>query len=302
MLEALKILYRFTQRFMVIFLVGTILLNASANDNEALEEFSFNEESIRLQTELEKQKKLDLESSQNHPGWQSVINEHGLHIPIYVDIVNGGKRGPTILVLHGSGGTSAIHRDWAYRLNGWGYHTILVESFKPRGVGDIVQTQSITPQERVPDVIATAHWALRQAWSNGAIGMIGYSHGANTVFETALANKSPIKAGVAYYPYCHGWFSRIQIPIQLHLALEDDWTPARTCYPLYKGLAKLERLTVFEYPNAHHGFDHSRGYITRFKALSGGQIKTVTYGSNTEQAEISFVRVRDFLSEQLRLR
>lgn len=287
-------------RSILVACLGAATVSAFAEDvREELLEFGVNEESIRLQEKYARQKKIDDERSRNHPGWLEIKNERGLHIPIYADVVNDGEKGPTILVLHGSGGTSAIHRDWAYRLNAWGYHTVLVESFKPRGVGEIVETQSISPQERVPDIVAAANWVLKQSWSNGSIGMIGYSHGANTVFETALSDKSPVKVGVAYYPYCYPWFARIRVPIQLHLAMEDDWTPVRLCAPLYKGIGKVEFLSVFEYPGAHHGFDHNRGYITKFKALSGGQLKTVTYGSNNEQAEISFKRVLEFLSFHL---
>lgn len=280
----------------VFCLLVSIVVPIKAAEEEAeLVEFGVNPESIRLQKEHELQKRIDEERLRKHPGWQLVQNDRGLGIPIYTDVVDDGKPAPTVIILHGSGGTGALHRDWAYRLNGWGYHTVLVESFRPRGVGDIVETQSILPQDRVPDVVAAANWILRQSWSNGSIGMIGFSHGANTVFETSFTEKSPIKAGVAYYPYCHPWFSRIRIPVQLHLALEDDWTPARTCYPLYKGFSKVSLLSVFEYPGAHHGFDHNRGYITKFKAMSGRQLKTVTYGSNREQAEISFMRVQEFL-------
>lgn len=299
MLNILRINFFITKKLVVNLMASFFSLSAYAVEKEEPEEFGINEESIRIQQEYEQQKKIDDEGARNHPGWQYVTNEKGLQIPIYADVVNRAKKGPTILVLHGSGGTSAIHRDWAYRLNGWGYHTVLVESFKPRGLGEIVETQSISPQERVPDVIAAATWVLNQIWSNGEIGMIGYSHGANTVFETAITNKSPIKAGIAYYPYCYAWYSHIRVPIQLHLALEDDWTPVRTCHSLYKGVSKVELLSVFEYPNAHHGFDHSRGYITKFKALTGGQLRTVTYGSNKEQAAISFEKVREFLSKQL---
>jgi dienelactone hydrolase len=127
----------------------------------------------------------------------------------------------------------------------WGYHAVLVESFKQRGVNQIVETQSIKPEERVPDVLSAAKWIKAQSWSNGEIAMIGYSHGGNTVFETALRADGLIKGGIAYYPYCYGWFGNVKIPIQLHLALDDDWTPASTCAFLYKGFAKSRQVTAY---------------------------------------------------------
>jgi dienelactone hydrolase len=209
----------------------------------------------------------------------------------------GDKKLSTVLVLHGSGGTDGHHQTWAERINQWGYHTVLVESFRQRGHKNIVTTQAVTPQERVNDVLAAAKWIKEQSWSNGDVAMIGYSHGANTVFETALAGETVFKGGIAYYPYCHAWFRNVKIPIQLHLALDDDWNRASTCSFLYKGPFKSDVVTTYEYPNSHHGFDHTRGYITKFPAMTLGRIQTVTYGSNIEQANISFLRARSFLDQ-----
>ena len=256
---------------------------------------------MESQERYEKEKSVLAAKAAKHPGWQLIRNENGLEIPVYADIVGGGSKGPAVLVLHGSGGTAGHHSEWALRLNNWGYHTVLVESFKPRGAANIVETQSISPQQRVPDVIAAAQWVLKQPWSDGRIGMIGFSHGANTVFETSLIDQSPIKVGVAYYPYCHSWFSRALIPIQLHLAMEDDWTPANTCFFLYRGLSKPKKITAFEYDGAHHGFDLLRNLMIRQPAMSGGQLRMVTYGSNRHQGEISFRRVNQYLNEHLPL-
>jgi dienelactone hydrolase len=225
------------------------------------------------------------------PAWQYLGNT-----PMMARIIQE-KKLPTVIVLHGSGGTEGHHHTWAERINKWGYHSVLVESFKQRGVSGIVETQSIKPQDRVSDVLSAAKWIKEQTWSDGQIAMIGYSHGGNTVFETALVSGNLFKGGVAYYPYCHGWFSGVKIPIQLHLAIEDDWNPATTCSFLYKGLFKLKEVITYEYPNSHHGFDHTRGYVTKFPAMTGGSLRTVTYGSNKEQAEISFSRVKEFLSK-----
>jgi dienelactone hydrolase len=258
-------------------------------NSEKLVELNMSKEEIALSSEL--QKKVRENESIKQPEWQYLGN-----IPIMARTI-GEKKLPTVIVLHGSGGTEGHHHTWAERINGWGYHSVLVESFKQRGVSRIVETQSINPQERISDVITAAKWIKEQAWSDGQIAMIGYSHGGNTVFETALVSGNLFKGGIAYYPYCYGWFSGVKIPIQLHLALDDDWAPATTCSFLYKGIFKSKEVITYEYPNSHHGFDHTRGYITQFPAMAGGGLRTVTYGSNKEQAEISFNRANDFLEK-----
>lgn len=265
-----------------------VIMFFNANSEE-LVELNMSKEDIALSNEL--QKKVKENESLKRPEWQYLGN-----IPFMARPIND-KKLPTVIVLHGSGGTEGHHHTWAERINRWGYHSVLVESFKQRGVSRIVETQSIRPQERVPDVMAVANWIKEQGWSDGQIAMIGYSHGGNTVFETALVADKLFKGGIAYYPYCYGYFSDVKIPIQLHLALDDDWTPAATCSFLYKGLFKSKEVITYEYSDAHHGFDHARGYITKFPAMTARGVSTVTYGSNKEQAEISFDRVRSFLEK-----
>jgi dienelactone hydrolase len=247
-------------------------------NSEKLVELNMSKEDLALSNEL--QKKAKENQSIKLPEWQYLGN-----IPILARPIND-KKLPTVLVLHGSGGTDGHHHTWAERINQWGYHSVLVESFKQRGHANIVTTQAVMPQERINDVVTAAKWVKEQSWSNGEIAMIGYSHGGNTVFETAIVGDGLFKGGIAYYPYCHGWFSNVKIPIQLHMALDDDWNPAITCSFLYKGIFKSKEVVAYEYPNAHHGFDHARGFINKFPAMAGGSLRTVTYGSNKEQAEI----------------
>jgi len=269
---------------LLLFLMFSLNVNS-----EKLVELNMSKEDIALSSEL--QKKVRENELIKQPEWQYLGDT-----PLMARTI-GEKKLPTVIVLHGSGGTEGHHHTWAERINRWDYHSVLVESFKQRGISNIVETQSINPQERIADVVAVAKWIKEQPWSDGQIAMIGYSHGGNTVFETALVSGNLFKGGVAYYPYCYGYFSAVKIPIQLHLALDDDWTPATTCSFLYKGLFKSKEVTTYEYPNSHHGFDHTRGYVTKFPAMTGGSLRTVTYGSNKEQAEISFNRVKDFLEK-----
>ncbi len=44
---------------------------------------------------------------------------------------------PAIVMLHGCAGIEATHNTWASRLKSWGYVTLIVDSFGPRGVGNV---------------------------------------------------------------------------------------------------------------------------------------------------------------------
>lgn len=277
---------------MKTFLKALLIISLASFTNsyaEELVELNMSAQDIRQLNELKEivKKNESIKSAE----WQDLGN-----IPIMVKTLSD-KKLPTVLVLHGSGGTEGHHHTWADRINQWGYHSVLVESFRQRGHSNIVTTQAILPQDRVGDVLTTAKWVKEQEWSNGEIAMIGYSHGGMTVFEVGLEKNDLIKGGIAYYPYCYGYYRDVKVPIQLHLAMDDDWTPASLCSFLYKGPFKSSNVTAYEYPNSHHGFDHARGYITKFPAMMRGGIQTVTYGSNKEQAEISFERSKEFLQK-----
>src|SRR5271170_6690672 len=56
---------------------------------------------------------------------------------------------PAMIVLHGCDGIVQRDRDWAVRLTGWGYAALVLDSFTPRGVGNICRaTGSINRADR----------------------------------------------------------------------------------------------------------------------------------------------------------
>lgn len=211
------------------------------------------------------------------------------------------KTAPTVLVLHGCGGVGVHDREWAQRLQAWGYTVVVVDSFSTRTRENVCVRRSVSPRQRARDALAVAQWVKQQPWSDGHVAAVGFSHGGLSVLMAA-ASTGVVKGGqsldavVAYYPLCLSEkaypFAR-DVPLQIHIGRADDWTPAAMCPPLVARWQLADQ--YFEYEGAHHGFD--RAAVDR---MVRGRSGLHVLRSDPEAAARSFERAHAFLREHLR--
>jgi dienelactone hydrolase len=168
-----------------------------------------------------------------------------------------------IIVLHNCAGVGAHTYDWAKRIGGWGYVTLVPDSFGSRDEGGVcTRPNVVTPNMRVADVAgAVDYLATLPFVAKDRIGLIGYSHGASVVMRAlqrsvGLAQRG-VKGGVAYYPGCFAAFDYdIDAPLLILIGDKDDWTPADRCRALQRaGFTRPELVEAVYYPNAYHSFD-----------------------------------------------
>lgn len=215
---------------------------------------------------------------------------------------------PTVLVLHGCGGVDTHHFDWARQLQQWGFNAVIVDSFKPRFVSTVCDDANrVAPIQRAIDAHSVAKWASEQGWSTKKIGVIGYSHGGWTVLRASTKEdaerdfgKTYISSAVAFYPYCgflYQYFTPA-IPLQIHIGLNDDWTPANYC----KQLARDWKIgnQYFEYENSHHGFDRQGTSIVVQGRGVDGKMGQRTLQSNSETNKTARARVKEFFDSTLK--
>ncbi len=171
---------------------------------------------------------------------------------------------PTVIVAHGCDGTdNASYKNWIAEVSSWGYNAIMVDSFKSRGYHNICSRPStITPGQRSQDINVLANYIKAQSWHTGKIGVIGFSHGGSTVMN--LANNDSVNgidAAVAYYPSCYDKvffgkrhdfigipYADPKIPVQIHFAEKDTWTPPKQC-------VDIKNYEAHTYKNSTHAFD-----------------------------------------------
>lgn len=190
---------------------------------------------------------------------------------------------PTVLIAHGCSGVTPHYTSWAMDLNSWGYNAVVVDSFRARGVSTVCDRGGLVgPSQRAADLVLAAQDVRRKPWHAGKIGAVGFSHGGGTILAVLERDRyqawasdflpenasAGIDAVVSYYPGCvsFGGPLRPDMPVMIHFAMQDDWTPPSSC-GWSPGSTKFadRRYTVHAYPNATHAFDVAgppRKYLT----------------------------------------
>jgi dienelactone hydrolase len=227
------------------------------------------------------------------------------HAPIELWKPSGAGPFPAVVVLHGCGGVGAGSLSWAERLAGWGYLAAVVDSLRPRKLGDICSAGWLLSSEvRAQDAFNAATYlrTLSEVDSN-SVGVIGFSHGASATVAAALAKPGPadsaahvFQAAVAFYPYCPTAIpARFLTDLLIVIGQDDELSSADRCrYFVEENKDVRHAPTIKVYPGAAHAFDVP-GLDTL--SVSGGHMR-----ENAEAATDSFEVTRRFLAERLRKR
>jgi dienelactone hydrolase len=210
---------------------------------------------------------------------------------------------PVVIVLHGCGGIARRQQDWAQRLNQWGYATLILDSFGPRGIRSVcapADQPKVRPHDRASDVVSAALWLQTQPGLDpNRIGVLGESHGGTTaawvtqeMFQSAYPGL--IKAAVDYYGGCSNAGTYGGVPLLALAGEADDWGhPAVTCKDFAKRVSNDQPVEVHTYPGVYHAFDNPDDTALR---LNEGH--PMLY--NQAAAEDSYQRVQAFFARYLR--
>lgn len=164
---------------------------------------------------------------------------------------------PGVVLMHGCGGIQPGNELWASDLTTWGYVTLLVDSFSPRGLNEIcTDFGRLGVGDRTFDAYgALDHLRSLPFLAKDRVALMGWSHGGRVVLFALSEHRRPaiggFRAGVALYPYCDS-YSGMYAPTLILIGDADDWTPAVRC-DVFKRHATLE-LKV--YKGAPHSFDN----------------------------------------------
>lgn len=176
---------------------------------------------------------------------------------------------PAVVVTHGCGGPGLAEARWAADLEEAGYASLIVESFRARGIDSICEGDETVSIAAVLVDLYRAADAVSAHPAIDGVAVMGLSFGGRTSLWSALDRfqeayaGGPFDAYLAFYPA--GCFIRLVDddrvsggPIRIFHGTADDWLPIDDCR------AMVDRLDVagvdaglFEYAGAHHGFDNS---------------------------------------------
>ncbi len=201
---------------------------------------------------------------------------------------------PAVVLLHGCGGP--INYGWVGKLKRWGFVSLMVNSFGPRGKSNICapgQDQIIQPARRAKDAHgAKLYLAGLPFVVPNRIAVMGWSHGGNSTLEAVEINEpssSPFQAAIAFYPYCRQLYI-LNSPLLVLIGEKDDWTPANLCEFYIKSKKGWSEIILKVYPDAYHGFD---------SPFSPNYYMGHWVGRNSSAAFDSYERVRAFLEKYL---
>jgi dienelactone hydrolase len=177
---------------------------------------------------------------------------------------------PAVVLLHGCNGNyKRLDERWGKRVAGWGYVTLAVDSFGPRGIDNTCASNA--PVDMAFDAYRALNYLAQQPFVDSSrVVLLGFSQGGwltltsleRGVIEETAHHK--FRAGIAFYPPCKGFKGDMTVPTLILIGASDDWTPAEECRDMVegrdgfgisreKGTGVPAKLII--YANAYHAFD-----------------------------------------------
>jgi dienelactone hydrolase len=219
----------------------------------------------------------------------------------YLSKPDGSGPFAAVVYLHGCNGLSANTRDrMAELITGWGYVSLVVDSFSARGIKD---SCDMVPIARQGDALGALSYLSKLPFVDSKrIAVMGSSQGGIIALQLAspravnifsISDELKFTAAVAYYPLCGAAAQQLTIPTLILIGELDDWTPAKDCELWMKWRAgKGAPVKLVTYPGAYHAFDAPNlGYG---RQLFGHWLKY-----DADAAQHSQLEVRHFLATEL---
>ena len=219
---------------------------------------------------------------------------------------NGAASSAAVVLLHACNGNwRGLDERWGKRIAAWGYVTLTVDSFGPRGIR--TACGSVAVDMGSDAYRALAYLARQPSVDPARVAVVGFSLGASLALMSVergaieRASTHKFRAAAAFYPPCLAFKDDMTVPVLVLVGERDDWTLAGECRNMVEGRDDygISRhrgdgvpMRLIVYPDAWHAFD-------------APQLKTpVQYLGhrlqfNAKAAEQASEAVRAFLDETL---
>ena len=187
----------------------------------------------------------------------------------YLRRPNGTDPSPAVILLHSCNGNwRHVDERWGKRIASWGYATLSVDSFGPRG---IKTCRDSAARDFNVDASRALHFlALHPMIDPTRIAAVGFAWGGLSVLasveRSTIEQASPdkLRAAVAFYPPCAGLKGDLTVPTLILIGERDDWNLADECRNMVAGRdgwgisRPKDRgipIKLVVYPDAYHAFD-----------------------------------------------
>jgi dienelactone hydrolase len=208
---------------------------------------------------------------------------------------------PAVVLLHSCHGNwGRLDERWGKQIASWGYVTLTVDSFGPRGIDrcggkedlNLDAYRALKFLVREPSVDPARIAVLGFALAGGRVVLMSVERG---LIEQTSASK--FRAAVAFYPPCLSFRGNVTIPTLILIGERDDVTPAGACrdmidgregYSVNRQPGEATAVRLIVYPGADHGFDEPG-------PASSGESRGHRLGFNETAADQSIAAVHEFL-------
>ena len=184
---------------------------------------------------------------------------------------------PAVVLLHSCNGNwKRLDERWGKRIASWGYVTLTVDSFSPRGLHDTCNSGA--PVDLAYDAYRALSFLAQQPSVDPArVAAVGFAQGgwlALTSVERGAIERTShnkFRAAIAFYPPCLAFKGNMTVPTLVLIGELDDWTPAAECRNMVEGrddygisrqqgqgVANGAAIRLVIYPGAYHAFDVPR--------------------------------------------
>jgi dienelactone hydrolase len=209
---------------------------------------------------------------------------------------------PAVVLLHSCNGNwRKLDERWGQAIVPWGYVTLTVDSFGPRGVDNTCGNG--TPTDMAFDAYRALDFLVRQhAVDPDRVAVLGFSQGGwlalSSVEAGVVEHSSPNKfrAAAAFYPNCRTIQGNLTVPALIMIGELDDWVSVAGCRQLAEGgddygVSRRREgapIKLIVYPGAYHAFDSPS--LKAPKELLGHRLEY-----NQTAADQSALALREFL-------
>jgi len=207
------------------------------------------------------------------------------------------------VLLHSCNGSAQrLDERWGKLIAAWGYVTLTVDSFGPRGLKNTCSSGA--PVDLALDAYRALGFLVQQRFVDSSrVAVLGFSQGAwqalssveRGILEQASSNK--FRAAIGFYPHCLGFKGNMTVPTLILIGELDDWTLATECRNMVDGrddwgISRQQHqgapIKLIVYPGAYHAFD-AAGLTTPVQLL-GHHLEF-----NPSATDQAIGAVRDFL-------
>jgi dienelactone hydrolase len=164
-----------------------------------------------------------------------------------------------------------LDENWGARISSWGYVTLTIDGFGPRGIKHCGTGADADSADLVFDGYRGLNFLIQKGFVDPKrIAIVGFAAGAWQTFSAVergaieRAADHKFRSAAAFYPFCSSFKGVMTVPTLILIGGHDDWASADACRKMaageddagisrQRGQGAPVRLVV--YSDAYFGFD-----------------------------------------------